>query len=488
MASEAFGEFLRDQNAICLLATPDHELLQVFGDSRNFLHVPEGKAPMDVTKLVPKPLSLPLSMALHRVRMEKKAVSYSDMTIDRDDEARCIDMHVSYHAGGNAWPEFLMVLFKEFGPAARVSTDQYDVDSQAAQRIADLENDLQQTKENLQATIEELETTNEEQQATNQEMLASNEELQSTNEELQSVNEELYSVNTEYQSKIQELTDLNNDMDNLLFSTDIGTVFLDKELQIRKFTPAVTQVIKLQDHDIGRPIDQIAYGIDMDHDDLVAQAKRVLESSEPSEFNVQSRSGVSLLMRVNPYRDEADRTDGVVLTFVDISELKRAENALRRSDERVREIIEVALDGVITMSKEGLVTGWNPQAEQVFGWTREEAAGRILAELIIPKSQRKAHRKGLQNYLKTGQGPMLNRRMELEALRQNGEKFPVEMSVVPLKADEHVEFCAYIRDITERKRDDSAGSALRPSCSRRTTRSSARRSTEKSQAGTLALN
>ena len=258
IASEAFGDFLRDQKTLCLLATPDHELLQVFGDSRNFLRVPEGKAPMDVTRLVPRPLSLPLSTALHRARMEKKAVAYSGIKIEQDHDARCVDLHVTYHAGGNAWPEFLMILFKDAGPAGPVTTDQYDVDSQSAQRITDLENDLQQTKENLQATIEELETTNEEQQATNEEMLASNEELQSTNEELQSVNEELYSVNAEYQSKIQELIDLNNDMDNLLSSTDIGTVFLDNDLQIRKFTPAVTEVIKLQEHDVGRPIDQIA--------------------------------------------------------------------------------------------------------------------------------------------------------------------------------------------------------------------------------------
>ena len=166
-----------------------------------------------------------------------------------------------------------MVLLKHAGATVAGTPVEYDADSQAVQRIADLELDLQQTRENLQATIEELETTNEEQQATNQEMLASNEELQSTNEELQSVNEELYSVNAEFQSKIGELTALNNDMDNLLRSTDIGTVFLDRELRIRKFTPAVTSVIKLLDHDIGRPIDQIAYSIDMGHDDLLARCQ-----------------------------------------------------------------------------------------------------------------------------------------------------------------------------------------------------------------------
>ena len=126
------------------------------------------------------------------------------------------------------------------------------------ERFAELERELQQVKENLQATIEELQTTNEEQQATNEELMAANEELQSTNEELQSTNEELYTVNTEYQSKIQELSELNTDIDNLLRSTDIGTLFLDRNLLIRKFTPAARDVIKVREGDIGRPIDDIS--------------------------------------------------------------------------------------------------------------------------------------------------------------------------------------------------------------------------------------
>ena len=184
---------------------------------------------------------------------------------------------------------------------------------------------LQQTKENMQATIKELETTNEAQQATNQEMLVWNKETQRTNEELQSVNEELYSVNAELQSKIGELIALNNDIDNLLRSTDIRTLFLDKHLCIRKFTPAVTSLIKSLDHDIGRPLDQISYGIEMEHDELLGLVRRVLETGEHVECDVKTRRGAALLLRINPYRDEAGRTDGVVLTFVDISELKRAE-------------------------------------------------------------------------------------------------------------------------------------------------------------------
>ena len=127
-----------------------------------------------------------------------------------------------------------------------------------ANRSAALEEELRYTKENLQATIEEMETSNEELQATNEELVASNEELQSTNEELHSVNEELYTVNAEYQRKIAELTELTDDMDNLLLSTDVGTIFLDRELCIRKFTPKIAETFNLLPQDLGRRVSTFA--------------------------------------------------------------------------------------------------------------------------------------------------------------------------------------------------------------------------------------
>ena len=366
MAGEAFGDMLRGQQAICVLTTPNHELLQVFGDPSQFLRVPEGKSPLDVTKMVPKQLALPLNTALHRARTQHVPVNYRGVKIEQDGGTRYVDLHVTYNAGGKAWPEFLMVVLKVAGMAPVGPAIEFDPDSQAAGRIADLELDLQQTKDNLQATIEELETTNEEQQATNQELLASNEELQSTNEELQSVNEELYSVNAEFQSKIGELTGLNNDMDNLLQSTNIGTVFLDKELRIRKFTPAITSVIKLLDHDIGRPLDQISYGIEMEHNELLDKVRRVLESGKPAECDVKSRRGAALLLRINPYRDEAGRADGVVLTFVDISELKRAELQSR--------LLQTLMQAISTSTDfETAMENTLASVCQMFGWDYGEA-------------------------------------------------------------------------------------------------------------------
>ena len=373
-AAEAFSAFLCDQEAVCLLARPNHELLHVFGNTQRFLHVPEGKGPMDVTKMVPKSLAMPLNTALHCARTQMAPVAYSGVKVEEGQQTRYVDLQVMYHAGSKASPEFLMIFLKDAAEASSVPAVQYDADSQAAQRITDLEQELQQAKENLQATIEELETTNEEQQATNQELLASNEELQSTNEELQSVNEELYTVNAEYQSKIQELTHLNNDMDNLLQSTHIGTMFLDKDLRIRKFTPAVTNIITLLEHDVGRPLDQISYGIKMRHDDLLAQVRRVLETSQHVECDVESHSGASLLMRIDPYRDEAGRTEGAVLTFVDITESARA-RLLAQGIVRTLRMPLLVLDSQLH------VQSVNDSFLKTFQVTPEETEHRLLYEL-----------------------------------------------------------------------------------------------------------
>jgi PAS domain S-box-containing protein len=128
------------------------------------------------------------------------------------------------------------------------------------------------------------------------------------------------------------------------------------------------------------------------------------------------------------------------------------EQTLHNSEERLRLIVDSSLDAVVTIDEQGQITGWNPQAEVIFGWPREEAMHRLLAELIIPHEYREAHRKGLHHYLSTGEGPVLNRRLELSALRKSGETFPIELTISPLRLGDHFEFSAFVRDITEPKR------------------------------------
>ena len=156
-----------------------------------------------------------------------------------------------------------------------------------------------------------------------------------------------------------------------------------------------------------------------------------------------------------PLRDSHGQLYGVFGISTDITDRKRAEQALRDNEEQTRSIIDTAMDAVITMNTDGVITGWNPQAEATFGWTRREAIGRLMSETIIPPQYREAHVRGLRRYLATGEAVVLQRRLELSALHRDGHEFPVELAITPIGAGERRGFSAFVRDITERKLAES---------------------------------
>jgi two-component system, chemotaxis family, CheB/CheR fusion protein len=328
MLNEAFSSFLGEQKASCLLVDRENKLFHIFNNSLEIIKLSTGRTTTDITKLVVPSLQLPLTTALHRAKRERRPVVYTGIQLKEDSNSPSVKLKVTYHESNKLSGDFCMVVVQEEDRPQPIDGERFQADTEASQRIMELEYELQQTRENLQAVIEELETTNEEQQATNEELIASNEELQSTNEELHSVNEELYTVNSEYQSKIEELTELNNDIDNLLRSTDIGVVFLDRELKIRKFTPAAIVAINLVGADIGRPLGHITHNLDcVEFLDIL---REVLDSQKPIEREVNlGKTEECLLMRVNPYLQEDRRLDGVVLTFVDVNEVKKVQRELK---------------------------------------------------------------------------------------------------------------------------------------------------------------
>ncbi|HEY0481764.1 MAG TPA: chemotaxis protein CheB [Kofleriaceae bacterium] len=261
--------------------------------------------------------------------------------------------------------------------------------SQASREHLDtLESELAYTRETLQATIEELETSNEEMQATNEELIASNEELQSTNEELHSVNEELYTVNAEYQQKIAELKELNTDMAHLLEGTDVGTVFLDRDLRIRRFTSRIASVFRFQPYDIGRRISDFSHNIERPQ--LIEDIEQVRATGTVIEDEVRDRGTVPYFLRILPYRinraddaDEAAPIDGVVLTLTDISALDRARSHLAR----LSAIVQSSEDAIIGNTLTGQITSWNHGAERLFGYAAEQAIGNDLRMLMAPGSE-----------------------------------------------------------------------------------------------------
>ncbi|CAN0443493.1 unnamed protein product, partial [Ectocarpus fasciculatus] len=262
----------------------------------------------------------------------------------------------------------------------------FDSGGVSQQRIVALEQELQYAKENLQTTIEELETTNEELNATNEELIASNEELQSTNEELHSVNEELHTVNAEYQQKITELTQLTDDINNLLSSTQIGTLFVDRSLHVRRFTPAVARVLRVRDADVGRPLDEISRAFD--YDALLSDAQHTLDTGEirQAEIQLSEDQEQHFLLRINPYRLANETIDGLVLTFVDISVLRLTQRELVASTQRFDAFMANSPALKWAVDDEDRFVFMNTTYEEVFGIDAEQCIGRRPSESLEPKT------------------------------------------------------------------------------------------------------
>lgn len=353
-----------------------YEIIHIFKDVNKFIKLPSGKASFDVLTLIRKELNTAISIGIHKALKENREIIYKDFKLKENDTISLINIKIKPLKEKNRSRKLILIVFEEHTSYNQLNTDlqeqpiEYDVD----QQIKDLELELKYTKENLQATIEELGTSNEELQATNEELISSNEELQSTNEELQSVNEELYTVNSEYQNKIEELTQLNNDINNLLKNTNIGTVFLDRNLLIRKFTPAVTSAINILDMDIGRPISHLAINTFYDH--FIEDIENVLRTLIPKEIEVQGKRNNWFLMRILPYRTLENAIDGVIITFFDITERKIFEEQIQRKSQLLISVLDNSPVASTILDKEGQITYANNLAEKVLGITREEITKR----------------------------------------------------------------------------------------------------------------
>ncbi|MGB7327709.1 MAG: chemotaxis protein CheB [Rubripirellula sp.] len=308
---EVHEELLRDYVPPSLLIDSNGALVHSFGDARELLEQPEGKATLDVLRMVNKELRMALSSALHRVRADSQPVVMKAVPVTIGGTK--VRMRIKAKPYKKSSENYILVsLERDADPSDLESS--IDVvspsdDGYSSERVVELERELAFLRESLQSTVEQLETSNEELQSTNEELVASNEELQSTNEELHSVNEELHTVNVEHQLKIQELIELTSDMDNLLLSTQIGTIFLDAELRIRKFTPAIGEAFYMMPQDIGRPIEHIASNLDVAN--LLDDVREVLVTSKSLEREARNRDGKTYLLRIQPYRDDGASVAGV---------------------------------------------------------------------------------------------------------------------------------------------------------------------------------
>ena len=316
----SYVHFLENFLPASVVLNESNNVIHFFGDYMDYLSIAPGKATFNFFSMINRDLSLVASTALNRCRSEHISVTYTGIAVDCPSGRRMVDLTVSPVPGQEKEDTGLIaVLFFENRGASAENltgiTEKYDVDTTAARRIADLEQELHESQNDLKSTIGELETVNEELQAANEELLTANEELQSSNEELQSVNEELYTVNTEYQQKLDELTMLTNDLSNFLSSTMIGILFVDSNLNIRKFTEYVGREFQLMEHDVGRSLQIFAHSFP--DEDIISDANEVLKSLVPIDREVTAMNGRFYTLRIAPYRTTENNIRGLVITIID---------------------------------------------------------------------------------------------------------------------------------------------------------------------------
>jgi two-component system CheB/CheR fusion protein len=394
------------------------DILYIHGRTGKYLEPAPGDAGMNITRMAREGLRRELATALHKAAACKEPARYPGLRVKTNGDFINVNLTVRPLAAGPLDPATgsgqvgdkgrtevtaasgLFLVSFEDAPAAKVRSRKaggtgvgvVDLPADSDARVATLEQELRAKEEYLQTTLEEMETSNEEIKSSSEEMQSVNEELQSTNEELetskeelQSVNEELGTVNSELQTKVSELSRANNDMNNLLAGTGVGTVFVDHHLNIRRFTPAATQVINLIQTDVGRPVGHIVSNL-VGYDCLLENTQAVLDTLTPKELQVQTKAGDWYLLRIRPYRTLENVIEGAVLTFFDITEITRAREALRR----LAVVVWDASDAITVQDLEGHILAWNPAAERMYGWSEAEALAMNIHDLITEKQREDA--------------------------------------------------------------------------------------------------
>jgi len=394
---------LTDYAPACVTVNSHGEILYVHGRTGKYLELTTGEMSANILRAAREGLRLELATALRKVVTGKKQIRYDGLTVKTNGDTERVNLIVKPADVFSVETGTLLVIFEPAGPTraparpakGKKPTPVEEVGTRSNQHIAALERELRVKEEYLQTTVEELETANEELKSTNEELQSTNEELQSTNEELetskeelQSVNEELVTVNTELQQKIEDLSRANNDMNNLLAGTGIGTIFLDHQQNILRFTPAVTRIIPLQASDVGRPLEHFSSNV-TNVENLASDIRAVLDLLTPHEAEVQTKDGHWYLMRILPYRTLENVIEGVVLTFCEITEQKRLQEALRNTESALRlaVVLRDANDAITAHDLQGRILAWNPMAEKLYGWSEADALAMNIRE-IVPMDKR----------------------------------------------------------------------------------------------------
>ncbi|GGG14893.1 chemotaxis protein CheB [Pontibacter amylolyticus] len=376
--NEAFMDALaEDFKVTALYVDTNYQLLHGIGDINRFLKFPDKRLHFNLIKMVPEELAVVLSVSIRKAIKTKRSVVGRQVAVKFGKKERLIHTSVRPVTLEKGQPPLILVLLQEMGevsPQPRLSETPHLSDADYYQQLTTLETELRETRESLQMTVQDLSTANEELQSSNEELMSSNEELQSSNEEMQSLNEELHTVNSEHQLKIKELQELNEDLDNYFRSSNVGQLFVDHSLEVRKYTPSVEQIVNIIGGDIGRPVYHLSHSLKYAR--LFDDIRQVNNTSQGIEQEVETENGRYYLMRIIPYLKRDGNKDGVVISFVDVTTLKTLSSV-------VQGVLDSSLNSIMAMQ----AVRDNKEQIKDFNWTllnkkAEEMLGESSANLM----------------------------------------------------------------------------------------------------------
>jgi two-component system CheB/CheR fusion protein len=442
-----------------VLVSERHEIVHHSAHAGEFLQVPGGEPTQNIFKLVRDPLRVELRAALHAAAEDGRMIRTRPITVPVDGHDRRVVVRVRPAADPDLQGFFLVIFDVVEDPPAPDESAPGAADTNTT--VAELETQLDIGRQRIQAIIEEYETSQEQLQASNEELQSANEELRSTleeletsREELQSMNEELVTVNQENRHRVEELSQTSTDLQNLIVSTQIATLFLDRQLRIVRFTPQVGELFNIRATDHGRPLSDFTSKIG--YPELREDARRVLDQLAPVEREVQSESGRWILTRIVPYRTADDRIEGVVLTLIDITARKGAQEALRKSEEQFRELVSQVKDyAIFRIDLERRSLTWNEGVQRVLGYTEAEFVGHDRTTEIFTPEDLQAGVPDRELELAAREGSASNDRW---LRRKDGERF-FALGITSAITDESGRVTGYtkvMRDHTRLKRTEES--------------------------------
>ena len=414
------------------LINTQYDVLYFHGPTNRFLEQPSGTPTRNLLLMTHHELRQQLRAGLSSAMAEEKLVSLNNIKLQRDDRQTRVKIEIRPITDSRLGAKLLLVTFEELAEAGQAPSSAAAITSEASVEeqsiIQHLKQELNTTQEQLRSNIDELETTNEELQAANEELMSINEELQSSNEELesskeelQSMNEEMVTMNAQLKESLDEQAALNDNLNNLITSTEIPTLFLDRKFRIGRFTPAIKQLLHLIDTDIGRPISDIQ-PLFFDGE-LLEDARTVQEKLSTLETEVYGEDGRCYIRRISPYRTSDNRIAGTVITFIDITSRKQAEEKTRLIATLVRD----SNDAITIQQLDGKITAWNRGAAKLYGRNEREALAMNI-ESIIPEDERSHYREMTEKLRKGIAVPSL----ETRRLAADGSTVDIWLTMTPL--------------------------------------------------------